>query len=741
MPREQGSAERVSWLLACTASLFGRLQPSSLLDAHHLLHSCTHLHRMMHATAWQLQQRLAATAAAASSGVAAGGAGPLLATSQAVADTLQAGCGSSLCGQAAASVVMASGFVAGSRPTLHQHPHHHQQQQQPLQQLARCVTAACCRAADEEQADGRGSFQEQHVHRLVLAAAAGYAACKLPAPCLPGAAAPGAARQHAAAALASCAMTCLFGHLLVLDGLWHAAATGAAPSEAQQWLAAHAQSPAYSEAQPLVNAVGHCIQLLPPEGVAVLMAQQLRRHTAAVHERYAVYVMGTPAQWVAAVDTRAVTAVLDRLFACTFAILATAHEHLQVLAAAHQGLPDEAWASSQLPSQQKQQLQPGQAAAPRQSPPAQLHAGPHAFASTHVAMLGCLADLHFCRLQTPGYSQLLGQLVSAVASDPSACWLALDLLPCYEAITKSAPANSSATSAPVPRPGFVAPLAPTQRPARWQVDGLLLSQLLFLLPVLALCAARCADVAAAGTRLLPHLLLLLPHHAAAAASQAHAAYASLVGALHRSGAVQLVEQSLPFYVERSLEAGGDRLTPGHLDGFATGLKAALQALLPGSPVVLHCLRAVSATCIAWLHQHHADTAAPVPAAAPQGIVTGGALGDFADPLEGMLRQTPVRLFHLLADVLVAGDFQLGAHVEQLVAGVVADASRLPSPLAPALLTVLYRALLASEDYSRKGRLMEWFHGSVLQTATSQQPQPRQPGQPAGGAAAFEVQLV
>ena len=237
---------------------------------------------------------------------------------------------------------------------------------------------------------------------------------------------------------------------------------------------------------------------------------RLRQEAAGAHSAYSTLTVSVPSSWLEAVNAhRVLRELLDKVYVCTVSLALTAAELLV---------------------HPQQQQQGG----------AMLSVAP-AVASQ---LMGVLADVSFCRVPQLSLAADLTACLLPLLTMPSlnGANLLLQQLPCYAELVS--PALPSAAQHPP------CPLA------RWQLDSVLVSKLLVLLPAVATCLPAAGEcLPAAASRLLPYAYLLLRHPQDSACLAAHELIGSCLSALCAGGHSDLASQALPFYVQRSLQVG------------------------------------------------------------------------------------------------------------------------------------------------------------------------------------------
>lgn len=437
-----------------------------------------------------------------------------------------------------------------------------------------------------------------------------------------------------------------------------------------------------------------------------------------------------------------------------------------------------------------------------------------------LAALLAVADLQFCAVQLPITSELVTAAVGEVVRSPAACSAFLEALPCYDAIVQPIQAAVSASTgvcSPVPQLG--APLQPLQQglggptsappseaqqqaqahasqpfaasaavpgapqapqiQARWASDAVLGAKVAFLLPIAAVCATRAHDACAAAHQLLPLLFLLMRHPQPPLVAASHTAFTTLMSHLSSpsltmfdqvkpgqtagSSPVQLLEQALPYYVQRNLALP---LQLPCLEGLEKGLPVVLRGVPTASPTAMYCLQQLTDAATTWLLAHPQEALDFSPlyvASGPQGL-HGLAPGMGPEPPPVLPH---VKLVSLACSTVLLCDWQLLPRMADAVAGVVAAAAAAPEgEFAPegnvsedlgdlwgqgssnsvsqrpymssspgtstaaatgmarraAVLQHLHDMLLRSDDYARKPQLFEWLQllaaGAGARTGTA-----------------------
>jgi hypothetical protein len=385
----------------------------------------------------------------------------------------------------------------------------------------------------------------------------------------------------------------------------------------------------------------------------------------------------------------------------------------------------------------------------------------------HVAAvahgLSDLAALQFCRVQLPVYMELVRALVTSLASSSSAADAFMSVtVPCYERLIQ--PHTVALGSAGSISSGVcgadASQAAAVQAEAAWLQGTVTAAKLTFLLPLLPVAVTAASDAAAAAQRALPVLLLLLPHPVAAVAQAAHAAFAGLLAvaaaaeqdpvqpssgqvqqqsAQHadnlvpddkvpheqqqqqqRSSLIDIVQQAVPMYLQRSLAALPDH---GSLDGLSSGYYSLLKNLPTGSAMGLLCVSKVAARALVLA----LEAGAPAAAAEQDGdqlalhagqqqlqpVLTTTAAAAAAGQLGGVvphsseseqLQAAANKLFDLLVLSVQLGDYQLLPSTLVQVASCVKAA---PMSAQQHWLSQVYAGCLAVGDYTRKPTLMAW----------------------------------
>lgn len=517
----------------------------------------------------------------------------------------------------------------------------------------------------------------------------------------------------AASAVASETIALLHGSLS-LDPFFVLSAS-AAPFEAiDVWAEANQRGPLQQSAGTLARGVAETLAAAGAAQVAQAARRAavtaLRDGCRVLHASFATYSLHTPQAWLQALGARdagapphapvplqAVRQALDRWFAAAVAIASAAlpEPHLQGATGTDHG--------------ERSDLA--------------------------LLVLHALSQLHFCRAALPGYAPLLSAALDAVSASSAGCDGLLALLPCYDAIVQPAPAPAGTGSADSAYGGPAtahgggpqAPAVAVAMPPRWRVDGMLLSQLTFLLPLLPVAVRGASQPEAALQAALPPVYLLQHHPNSAAALAAHSAYAGMLAAAAVRGCREAAEHSVPFYLERSLGALPDLLdrarqqpvepvptpaapapalqpAPGAQarpappprlvpQGLELGLRAVFEASPPRSAVQLLCLQALAERSVGL-------------AAAAAGA-GGPALGaPHSAPAGALLLDQAVQLFGLAASCLAVVDFALLPAAAELLSSVVATAH---GAARRRFGESLYAAALTTDDYLRKPHLVPWFH--------------------------------
>ena len=260
---------------------------------------------------------------------------------------------------------------------------------------------------------------------------------------------------------------------------------------------------------------------LPP---ALLIVDWLRQEAAGALSAYSTLTVSVPSGWLEAVNAQGLLReLLDKVYVCTVSLALTAAELL-----VH-------------PQQQQQQQQGGTMLTTAAAAASQL--------------MGVLADVSFCRVPQLNLAADLTARLLPLLTMPSlnGANLLLQQLPCYADLV--CPALPPAVQHP-PGPPPTAAQHPPCPLARWQVDSVLVSKLLVLLPAVAACLPAAGEgLPAAASRLLPYAYLLLRHPQESACLAAHELIGSCLSALCAGGHSDLASQALPFYVQRSLQVG------------------------------------------------------------------------------------------------------------------------------------------------------------------------------------------
>ena len=257
---------------------------------------------------------------------------------------------------------------------------------------------------------------------------------------------------------------------------------------------------------------------------ALLIVDSLWREAAGALSAYSTLTVSVPSGWLEAVNAQGLLReLLDKVYVCTVSLALTAAELL-----VH-------------PQQQQQQQQGGTMLTTAAAAASQL--------------MGVLADVSFCRVPQLNLAADLTARLLPLLTMPSlnGANLLLQQLPCYADLV--CPALPPAVQHP-PGPPPTAAQHPPCPLARWQVDSVLVSKLLVLLPAVAACLPAAGEgLPAAASRLLPYAYLLLRHPQDSACLAAHELIGSCLSALCAGGHSDLASQALPFYVQRSLQVG------------------------------------------------------------------------------------------------------------------------------------------------------------------------------------------
>jgi hypothetical protein len=393
--------------------------------------------------------------------------------------------------------------------------------------------------------------------------------------------------------------------------------------------------------------VGSAVRWLAAASVQLPKQQQLsllttlRAVAAALGSSYSCYLQLAAPEVVAQVDAAAARQQWDRVFALHVAVLAAIQQQQQQEAHPTAGTALEAaaigskTAACQAGSDNTALVkaadepvaaEPASASATWQ----QCHRGAAA-----AQALATLAELQFCRVQVPGYVDLLRDLVVTLAGSAAAADAFLvAALPCYDAMTQPLLGPSrTATVAAAAAAGCRGSssedcqqqqisnasegmqttddenqvtaanssshqtLIPAGDP--WLADSVTVAKLSFLLPLIPVACRASTDIAEAAKAVLPLLLLLLPHPIEQTARAAHSAFAALffsaaddaskdaavaagAGGSQQQQQQQALEkvlvQAVPLYLRRSL-----RWLPesGSVEGFGFGFTCLLRHLPTG----------------------------------------------------------------------------------------------------------------------------------------------------------------
>lgn len=524
---------------------------------------------------------------------------------------------------------------------------------------------------------------------------------------------------------------------LSLDPFFCLAAQAAPKERVMDWAQRQQHSPLNQSAGPLVRAVADHMAAAP-SAVRMRAMGALLSHVHCLHANFSDYSVATAQPWSERLQAATSAQVplpqvlhqtLEKIFVGVFTIARAAYQsglstqnsstfqtaaapHLAMAAAAH---PHEVIAATSH-SNHYSSLKHGNSSGTAASAAASCAALP-------LWVMDLAAHLQFCRVALPDYPSLLADAVSQASVNPQACEQLLELLPRYDWLVAPVPSQASA-------------LLVTRNDAtyRWQVDSVLLSKVLFVFPVLPMCAAGAYEPAAAVRKALPAVYLFLQHSNASAALASHVAFAALLAAAAKRGCHELVEQSVPFYLQRALQDMGvaqpPQLAQAHMraagamapddrrmvpQGLSMGLQGVFRHTRSDSAIQLLCFRALLDKCRDTVNEYlnlfpRPPSLAAVPTAVPAasyGIAMSPSSGQTqgSDP-EALLRQAE-QLFCTACWSLSLVSYELLPTAAKMVRDAVLDNEH--PPLTAAFIKVLYSSVLQLDDYIRKPQLVKWFY--------------------------------
>ena len=578
-------------------------------------------------------------------------------------------------------------------------------------------------------------------------------------------------------AATTCMLHALTRHALSLAGAFAAATAPPPPAAPGSVPAAAAAASAWlrqrqaggglllPDAGQLTHGLLTTAGALPPDA-QLLLAQQLHAAAADLSGDYGTYAMLAPAGVLAAVDAGAVRGVLDRIVACSVALLGLLWRASEARLCQQQlqaELLQGAWApgpagggggaassagdagpSHAGPGHASRSAAGGASSAAAEAGTASTDQAEEAVGLLLALSLSALAHLHFCAASQglPSHAQLVGQLVQALAVSPGASQhlLHTTVLPCYAALLQPAPAAAAQQgAASVQRAGSTPPAAGSagsQAPRLlWQADIVMAARLSFLVPLLPLVwrLAPEAQLQASAERILPLLLLLLQHPARQLSLAAHAAYASIasVGAegeeeegrspAAAAAAAALVEQSAPLFLQRALGAFPAAAPVEGLQLVLHHLMSGARVLPPGSAVPLLAVARLTdrlvdlllleepsgGSCPAEAGPRAQERGTPRPPALPAAAPASGAASSGASPAD--LPEAGQQLFALLQYLLLgACDRRQLPAMLRTVGGALTRLGSQRQGQRQRLLAALHASVLRCEDHSRKLHLVHWL---------------------------------